>query len=370
MQSLNVVNAIAVRSVLSMSLADRRQMPREDGKLIPSNLIFVTIDDAVACLTPVMMQPSTLAGLQALVAIQSFLVSMLHLNAASRIGGVIVRIAFHLGLHRCPSRYEQFSLADADIRRRLFWTIYSFERYLSQSLGLPLDLKDDDIDVCYPDNELHQRQGQEATPWAIRSPGKNLSYRFLIVINFWLDPRVLLLPAFLGRHGTIRGLILELRHISVKHRTTDPDDVANIEAEISKWWNEAQDLLEPHFMDDENISATASSQNGLLLLKASHKLLLVVQKQESTILLNRPVITSGQNTPLFASAMQKCIGASKQIVSKVYQHLYDGMIEVGSRDGRIRSPLFWPGFTWCVWMRYVVGSQSILFVVRIVKVSF
>lgn len=161
-QSLGIVEAITVRSVLSISVADRRQMPRDDPTLIPSNLVFSTIDEAISSLTPVIMQPSTLSGLQALVSIQVFLISMLRLNAASRIGGLIVRITFHLGLHRCPSRFKQFTLADADMRRRLFWAIYSLERYLSQSLGLPLDLKDDDVDVCYPDNELHDIRVNEA----------------------------------------------------------------------------------------------------------------------------------------------------------------------------------------------------------------
>lgn len=155
---LNSIDAIMVRSVLSTSVADRRQMPRDNQQsLVPSHLIFNTIEEAISCLSPILILPSTLASLQAVVSIQVFLVSMLRLNAASRLGGTIVRIAFHLGLHRCPTRFKQFSSADADMRRRLFWSIYCLERYLSQSLGLPLDLKDDDIDVCYPDNELHTR---------------------------------------------------------------------------------------------------------------------------------------------------------------------------------------------------------------------
>ena len=202
-QSLNVLDSIIVRSVLSMSLGDRRQMPQEVVKLIPSELLFLTIDDAIACVTPVILQPSTLAGLQSLVALQSFLLSMLHLNAASRIGGVIVRVAFHLGLHRCPSRFEQFSFAEADIRRRVFWSVYTLERYLSQSLGLPLDLKDDDIDVCYPDNELHQTQGRESTPWVLRTHGTE---RVTFLYGFWADfvsrPSRFAAPCFLrtSRH--------------------------------------------------------------------------------------------------------------------------------------------------------------------------
>src|SRR4051812_26800090 len=106
------------------------------------------------------------------------------------------------------------------------------------------------------------------------------------------DPRLLLLPAFLARHGYIKGLILELRHKSVMHRTTDQDEVAHVDSEISKWWNEAQDLLDPHYMENEASSRDLESQGNASSLKESQKLLLIVQKHESTILLNRPVITS------------------------------------------------------------------------------
>ncbi|KAH7317682.1 fungal-specific transcription factor domain-containing protein [Rhexocercosporidium sp. MPI-PUGE-AT-0058] len=332
-QTLSTVDSITVRSILSISVADRRQMPPTRGKLVPSNLVFNTVDDAISCLTPLLLQPSTLASLQALVAIQLFLVSMLRLNTASRVGGLITRIAFQLGLHRCPSRFRQFSIADADMRRRLFWAIYSLERYLSQSLGLPLDIKDDDVDVCYSDREIHLVDPRQSSN--VQQPH---------------DPRLLLLPAFLARHGYIKGLILELRHKSVLHRTTDQDEATHVDSEISKWWNEAQDLLDPHYMESEESTREPNSQRNVSSLKESHKLLLIVQKHESTILLNRPVITSAPNSSLFASAMQKCIGASKQIVAKVYQHLQAGMDEAGSRDGRVLNPLCWPGFTWCIWM--------------------
>ncbi|KAG4439781.1 hypothetical protein IFR05_004749 [Cadophora sp. M221] len=332
-QSLSTVDSITVRSILSISVADRRQMPPTRGKLVPSNLVFNTVDDAISCLAPILLQPSTVASLQSLVAIQLFLVSMLRLNAASRVGGLITRIAFQLGLHRCPSRFQQFSIADADMRRRLYWAIYSLERYLSQSLGLPLDIKDDDVDVCYSDKELHADDSRQIS--SVQQPH---------------DPRLLLLPAFLARHGYIKGLILELRHKSVLHRTTDQDEAAHVDSEISKWWNEAQDLLDPHYMETEESGGELSNQGNISSLKESHKLLLIVQKHESTILLNRPVITSAPNSSMFASAMQKCIGASKQIVAKVYQHLQTGMSEAGSRDGRVQNPLCWPGFTWCIWM--------------------
>jgi hypothetical protein len=84
-------------------------------------------------------------------------------------------------------------------------------------------------------------------------------------------------------------------------------------------------------------------------LKSSQRLLLIVQKYESVILLNRPVLTSEYNTPTFAAAMQKCIGASKAIIFNMSQHLSKGIKAEGAHEGRIHEPLFWPGFVWMVW---------------------
>lgn len=175
---------IIVRSIMSISLADRRQLPKVPGRLLPSRLAFRTIDEALSVLQPLIIQSDSLFGLQAVVSIQVFLISMLRLNAASRLGGLIVRTLFHLGLHRCPARFSQFAASDADIRRRVFWAVYCLERYLSQSLGLPLDIKDDDLDVCYPGHELHislTRNCRESTG-EVHS-GKNYFLPILFYIN-------------------------------------------------------------------------------------------------------------------------------------------------------------------------------------------
>jgi hypothetical protein len=155
LSNLSSIETIIVRSVLSISVVDRRQLSPDNNPLVPSSLIFNTIEDAVSCLSPILIQPSAIPSIQAAVSIQVFLLSMLRLNTASRFSGLIVQIAFHLGLHRCPTRYKQFSSTEADMRRRLFWSIYSLERFLAQALGLPLSLKDDDIDVCHPQDEVH-----------------------------------------------------------------------------------------------------------------------------------------------------------------------------------------------------------------------
>ena len=94
-------------------------------------------------------------SLQAAMSVQLFLISMLRLNAASRVHGIILRLILQMGLHRCPRRFETFTTSEADIRRRIFWSAYIVDRYLSQCLGLPITLRDDDADVCSMDDERH-----------------------------------------------------------------------------------------------------------------------------------------------------------------------------------------------------------------------
>lgn len=145
-----------VRTVLSISLADRRQSPyRPEMKPIPQVLVFKSFTSAIDSVERTLSTPTTIKGLQAVVSVQLFLVSMLRHNAASRLGGLIVRMTQQIGLHRCPVRYASFTTEDIQLRKRLFWTVYCLDRHLCQSLGLPLGVRDDDIDVCYLDLERH-----------------------------------------------------------------------------------------------------------------------------------------------------------------------------------------------------------------------
>lgn len=145
-----------VRTVLSISLADRRQSPHgPQMKPVPQILVFKSFTTAIDSVERTLSTPTTIKGLQAVISVQLFLVSMLRHNAASRLGGLIVRMTFQIGLHRCPVRYASFTTEDIQLRKRLFWTVYCLDRHLCQSLGLPLGVRDDDIDVCYLDMERH-----------------------------------------------------------------------------------------------------------------------------------------------------------------------------------------------------------------------
>ena len=144
-----------LRSIMSISLADRRQSQALNAARYPAGLVFQSYDDAVDCLRHVLTRPTTLQSLQAAISVQLFLISMLRLNAASRVGGLVIRMALQLGLHRCPARFPSFSVSEKEHRQRIFWSLYAIDRFICQSMGLPLSLHDDDVDVCYPTAERH-----------------------------------------------------------------------------------------------------------------------------------------------------------------------------------------------------------------------
>lgn len=146
---------IILRSIMSISLADRRQSSKSTNLQYPMAVVFPSYDAAVDSLRHVLSRPTSLSALQAAISVQLFLVSMLRLNAASRLGGLIIRMALQLGLHRCPSRYHAFSPSVRQLRQRVFWSLYTLDRFICQSMGLPLSVHDDDLDVCFPITELH-----------------------------------------------------------------------------------------------------------------------------------------------------------------------------------------------------------------------
>lgn len=153
-----------LRSIMSISLADLRQSNWSGTNPYPTQLVFESYDAAVDSLQHVLSRPTTLLSLQAAISVQLFLASMLRLNAASRLGGLVIRMALQLGLHRCPTRFPAFSSDEKEHRQRVFWSLYAVDRFICQSMGLPLSLHDDDVDVCYPTAERHSITGSQYIP--------------------------------------------------------------------------------------------------------------------------------------------------------------------------------------------------------------
>ncbi|KGO41509.1 Transcription factor, fungi [Penicillium expansum] len=315
-ESVNQLELMIIRSIVSISLGDYRQRTSSGSKLnpVPSVLVFRSIQHVMQDVQSLLEEPTSLPLLQAAFTAQLALASLLRLNAASRVGGVITRTAFHLGLHRCPRRFSCFSSEEADIRCRLFWSIYSLERYLSQALGIPLSIRDDDIDVCYPDAERHSS--------AVKFPD---------------DPRLRLL-CHLAKFARIRGLIVELRNKSILHSHASQVEAAHVTGELAQWWNEVYDDVNP--IDEP----TESGVDQEPILQPYHRLLLIILRHEAIISLNRPLLASEKPSVDYKNALQTCIGSSRSILAALRKHM----------SSEPKSPLSWPCFTWSTWMACLI----------------
>jgi len=155
---LDALQQIILRSIMSISVVDRRQMD-SSCKPIPSTLMFHSYNDAINSVQLVLTEESSILSLQALVSVQLFLITMHRYNAASRLEGLAARMVFQLGLHRCPHRTASAPDKEAELRKRLFWSIYCIDRYISIRLGTPLGIRSDEMGVCYPHDEHHDRNG-------------------------------------------------------------------------------------------------------------------------------------------------------------------------------------------------------------------
>lgn len=145
---------IILQSVMSISVADRRQM-QASRKVLPSTLVFHSFNHAITSIQLVLTEESSILSLQALVSVQLFLITMHRYNAASRLEGLVVRLAFQLGLHRCPHRTTSVVDKESELRKRMFWSIYCIDRYICIRLGTPLGIRSDEMDVCFPHDERH-----------------------------------------------------------------------------------------------------------------------------------------------------------------------------------------------------------------------
>ena len=144
---------IILRSIMSISIHDRRQMS-PTNKLVPAILVFHSVNDAIRSVQLVLTEESSILSLQALISVQLFLITMHRYNAASRLEGLAIRMAFQLSLHRCPLQLS-IPNKEVELRKRLFWSAICIDRHICIRLGTPLGIRSDEVNVCYPHTERH-----------------------------------------------------------------------------------------------------------------------------------------------------------------------------------------------------------------------
>lgn len=101
--------------------------------------------------------------------------------------GVIVRIAFRMGLHRDPSHWPNIRPLQAELRRRVWLALYQMDFFTSTQVGLPRIIKDAQCDTRPPLSLLDTDIGLEhedyppERPSTEPTPLSHLIHRYSII---------------------------------------------------------------------------------------------------------------------------------------------------------------------------------------------
>ncbi|KAK7185543.1 Zn(II)2Cys6 transcription factor [Paraphaeosphaeria sporulosa] len=319
-----------------------------------------------------------LESIQALLVAQLYFVATMRLQAASSTGGLVLRSIFKSGLHRCPVRYSTFSADERDMRKRVFWSAYTLDRFTSQSLGHPLGIQDSDVDVCQagmaelhepvhtidniqagtspeetllhlPTNHPQRMSGSTQLDTAdTRQTGADESLTS-DQENEPPDPDSPLgnndtgsasqrrhqnqsVQAQFVRYSRLVGRVLETFHKSIHFRSASARDVLLLKADIDAWGNM---LPHPSSSRPQPVSPGGASiqPDGL-----NQDVFFEVARQHLVLLVNRPSLSLKPTSAEFRHAIQICIAASRSIIRVLEAHLNTG------------GSLFWPGYLSAVWM--------------------
>ena len=130
---------------------------------------------------------------------------------------------------------------------------------------------------------------------------------------------------------------MELRNKSILHSHASQVEAAHVTGELSQWWNEVYDDVNP-------IEESGDDSDDAPALQPYHRLLLMVLRHEAIISLNRPLLAAEKPSADYKNALQTCIGSSRSILTALKKHL----------SSTSDSPLSWPCFTWSTWMACLI----------------
>nr|XP_036576281.1 C6 transcription factor [Colletotrichum truncatum]KAF6782990.1 C6 transcription factor [Colletotrichum truncatum] len=316
-------------------------------------------------------------SIQALLCAQVYFVAVMSLRHASSIGGLISKSIFQSGMHRCPVRYEHLSEDERSMRKRIFWSSYVLDRFVSQSLGHPSGIQDSDIDVCPPGN----REFHETVPKLATSPSGSAAENTILHLpanhrgrraasaeqednsrgssieaeedvesqatihpreesscdTFTTSAAILrhrretqaILESHV-RHSRLVGRILDVFHKSIHARDMNNQTILYLKADISSWGN---NLANPQL----NLSPSDIAE-----LTPNPKMFPFITYHYTLLLFNRPSLSLDSRCAEFQAALQACISTANKIITTVEHYSQSG------------GPLFWPGYMSAVWMSGLV----------------
>lgn len=297
------------------------------------------LTDIVGSLSRVNNTPA----LQALLSIELFLLTQMSLRAASSVHGILIRMLYNCGFHRCPQRYMQLPPGQRDLRKRIFWSAYVLDRQISQNLGHPVALRDLEVDVCMPGmRELHKPVvNQHTAPLSQHDQEEEVRAHLPDVPDLRADsqdssrnrpvegiPQSMQEPltagqdphhvpsgdsneytiSYLAQYSGLVGSAMDLFHMSINNRSITMLKVHNLANRIHCWWNSL-----PSFLQDEPIDPATLSE-------PRYDIFFTVMYHYLILFINRPFLSLSPDRMEFKSSLQTALGAALAITRKLKDH--------------------------------------------------
>ncbi|CAG8461387.1 10174_t:CDS:2 [Ambispora gerdemannii] len=206
--------------------------------------------------------------------------------------GLAIRIAQDMGLHRDSAKWS-LDETQTEVRKRVWWSCYMSDRFISAGLGRPMNINESDCDVPFP------------TPGALPTdePGS---------VDAWV--RTIKLTQILGR------VLSHIYGIKSKHTTHAAMDsvLATLDAELNKW----RDDLPPELQYDPSITVgdPMNQRRGVM-----HLMFYTIQ-----ILLHRPHIRGPKSKapPSSIPSLTICTMAANNITHIAYRAMKEGKLRL------------------------------------------
>ncbi|BEJ13085.1 hypothetical protein CspHIS471_0302590 [Cutaneotrichosporon sp. HIS471] len=302
-----------------------------------------------------------LFAIQALVALMLFMYLSRRLRPAMHLSGTVTKLAFEAGLHRCPDRYPATftSTAEREMRKRVFWSLYTLDRLLTAEFGIPIMLHDTDVDTCIPGgSERHplcppSPEGHPARHDQVSSEDRRKRRR---VSESPHDPlstspqiqgqsveshqpaepqRQRLLPAFsLVGISHLMGQAMEAFNKSLRYRSIQAQETLQLRTELERWWNDIG------FDADGEVTPDADD------VRSPYKTLFTCLYRQQVIALSRPALSLAPTALQHTYALETCVASARVILRTLAREL-DGRqrraVECCGLPGKGES-VMWPGY--------------------------
>ncbi|KAJ5899225.1 hypothetical protein N7495_003969 [Penicillium taxi] len=239
--------------------------------------------------------------------IQLRLIQCLYLLSTSRANecwysfGTALQVVTALGLHRkWPVKLSKYggSCFESEMRKRIFWSVYTLDKYLSIMFGRPRLLHDEDIDQELPE-EMNDEDLLEEDP--ARRSGSTDSMMIASVLHY--------------RLGRILGEISrQLYSIKPHSRETPLETAARLTSELERWKESVPPLF--NSVRPSSLIPPLCRQSQVLQMAYSHAMIHVTRSfllNDFTDLSRRP----RDPHPMISAHVQKCIGAAEEVMTLV-----------------------------------------------------